>query len=85
MQAYFLEITSTLEAKPLHEDIPYTLSAVEAKQSVMEKEIDAILKSPPPAPKKEEEKKEEPAQEPKADGAADAEMKNEEAKPEAAQ
>ena len=78
LEQHFMELRSQLETKPKHEDIGCTLSQLDNKQMLLEAEVNAILSSKPPAPKKEEEKKEEGAEEGKAEEpAADAEMKDE--------
>lgn len=66
MQQFYMELQSEIENKPKHEDCSATLSQIENKQMLLESEINAILSTPKPAPKKEEVKKEEPTA---ADGA----------------
>ena len=89
LEALFVDLRSQMESKPKHEDLSCTLKDLDTKQMLLESEVNAILSSPPPAPKKEEEKKEEPAAEGQAtEGdkpAADAEMQDEQQNNEQAQ
>ena len=85
LETFFLELRSTLESLPKHQDTPCTLVDLENKQIALESEVNAILsKPPPPPPKKEEEKKEEqpeaaaPEQQPAAEETNnDTDMKDE--------
>lgn len=79
LEQFFMEVRSQMETKQKYEDIDCTLSQLDNKQMLLEAEVNAILASKPPAPKKEEEKKDEAAaEEGKADEpAADAEMNDE--------
>jgi len=61
LEALFTEIRSELETKPKHEDISTTIAQLENKQVLLEAEVQAILATPAPAPKKEEVKKDETA------------------------
>ena len=56
-----MEYRSEMESKPKHEDISTTITELEYKQTRLENEVNAILDTPAPAPKKEEEKKDETA------------------------
>ena len=65
-----MEYRSEMESKPKHEDISTTITEIEYKQTRLENEVNAILDTPAPAPKKdccedqnckEEEKKDETA------------------------
>lgn len=86
MQQYYLELQQQIETRPKHEDMSCSLADVENKQMLFEAEVNAILNTPEPAPKKEEEEKKEEGEKP-AEGeaaaqegeqpAADAEMQDE--------
>ena len=85
VETFYLELRSTLESLPRHEEPTTTLAGLERKQMALESEINGILAIPAPVPEKEEEKK---AEEP-ADAAEcempplDDEMKDEQPKQEA--
>ena len=70
LEQFLLELRSTVESLPRHEDAPTNLAEIERKQIALESEVTRILSIPPPAPKKEEEKKEEEpaAEQPAAEG-----------------
>jgi len=59
LEAFFLELRSTMESLLRHEDAPCSAVELERKQMALESEVEAIMNIPAPAPKKEEEKKEE--------------------------
>ena len=52
MQQFYLELKSEMETKQRHEDLSSKLADIEKKQMLLENEVNAILKSPPPAPPK---------------------------------